>query len=66
VRDWFDEVYATRALAYLRPPDAYPIFVQLLDHAAGQRLLDIACGPACCCARRASARCTRPASTSRR
>ena len=45
VRQWFDEVYATRGLAYLRPPEAYPIFVQLLDARPGQRLLDIACGP---------------------
>jgi len=45
VREWFDEVYATRGLAYLRPPEAYPIFVQLLGAQPGQRLLDIACGP---------------------
>ena len=45
VREWFDDVYATRGLAYLRPPEAYPIFLQLLGARAGQRVLDIACGP---------------------
>lgn len=45
VREWFDEVYATRGLAYLRPPEAYPIFLQLLGARPGERLLDIACGP---------------------
>ena len=45
IRDWFDAVYQTRGLGYLRPPEAYPIFLQLLGARAGQRLLDVACGP---------------------
>ena len=45
VRQWFDSVYAARGLGYLRPPEAYPIFLQLLGTRPGQRLLDVACGP---------------------
>jgi len=45
VRHWFDEVYATQGLEYLRPPEAYPIFVHLLGAKPGEALLDIACGP---------------------
>jgi SAM-dependent methyltransferase len=45
VRHWFDEVYATRGLEYLRPPEAYPIFVHLLGARPGEALLDVACGP---------------------
>jgi SAM-dependent methyltransferase len=45
VREWFDGVYETRGLGYLRPPEAYPIFLQLLRTRPGERLLDVACGP---------------------
>lgn len=45
VRVWFDDVYATRGLEYLRPPEAYPIFVHLLGARPGEALLDVACGP---------------------
>lgn len=45
IRDWFDATYKTRGLGYLRPPQAYPIFLQLLGVRAGERLLDVACGP---------------------
>ena len=45
VREWFDGVYETRGLGYLRPPEAYPIFLQLLGASADRRLLDVACGP---------------------
>ncbi|HEX3555388.1 MAG TPA: methyltransferase domain-containing protein [Thermoanaerobaculia bacterium] len=45
VRRWFDEVYATRGLSYLRPPEAYPIFVHLVGARPGEALLDVACGP---------------------
>lgn len=45
VRDWFNGTYATAGLRYLRPLDAYPIFLQLLDARPGERLLDVACGP---------------------
>lgn len=42
---WFDATYRRKGLRYLRPPRAYPIFVQLLAATPGQRLLDVACGP---------------------
>jgi SAM-dependent methyltransferase len=45
VLDWFDGVYRERGLAYLRPPQAYPIFLQLLQARPGERILDVACGP---------------------
>ena len=44
VRRWFDETYATRGLEYLRPAEAYPIFIHLLGAKRGETLLDIACG----------------------
>jgi ubiquinone/menaquinone biosynthesis C-methylase UbiE len=45
VAAWFDATYRQKGLRYLRPPRAYPIFVQLLGLTDGQRLLDVACGP---------------------
>jgi SAM-dependent methyltransferase len=45
VAAWFDATYRQKGLRYLRPPRAYPIFVQLLGAMRGQRLLDVACGP---------------------
>lgn len=45
VAAWFDATYRKKGLRYLRPPRAYAIFVQLLGLQAGQRLLDVACGP---------------------
>jgi len=44
VQQWFDDVYATRGLSYLRPAEAYPIFVHLVGAQPGERLLDVACG----------------------
>jgi SAM-dependent methyltransferase len=44
VQQWFDNVYATRGLSYLRPAEAYPIFVHLVGAQPGERLLDVACG----------------------
>jgi SAM-dependent methyltransferase len=45
VATWFDATYRKKGLSYLRPPRAYPIFLQLLGVTAGQRMLDVACGP---------------------
>jgi SAM-dependent methyltransferase len=42
---WFDATYRQKGLRYLRPPRAYPIFVQLVGARTGDRLLDVACGP---------------------
>jgi SAM-dependent methyltransferase len=44
VAAWFDATYRRLGLRYLRPPRAYPVFVQLLGLKAGDRLLDVACG----------------------
>ncbi len=45
VAAWFDETYTKKGFSYLRPPRAYPIFLQLLGARDGQRVLDVACGP---------------------
>ncbi|MFK7739337.1 MAG: class I SAM-dependent methyltransferase [Planctomycetota bacterium] len=45
VAAWFDETYRRKGLRYLRPPRAYPVFLQLLGLTAGKRHLDVACGP---------------------
>lgn len=42
---WFDDTYRERGEAYLRPSAAYEVFLELLGARAGERLLDIACGP---------------------
>ena len=45
VARWFDGAYRDLGFDYLRPFEAYPIFLQLLDAQRGHRLLDVACGP---------------------
>lgn len=45
VAAWFDDTYRSRGFGYLRPLEAYPVFLQLLGVRAGQRLLDVGCGP---------------------
>jgi len=45
VAAWFDRTYQELGFDYLRPPQAYPILLQLLDVKPGKRLLDVACGP---------------------
>lgn len=45
VQRWFDSIYKTQGLSYLRPAQAYPIFLHLLGVEPGQTLLDVACGP---------------------
>lgn len=44
VKSWFDKTYAQRGQLYLRPPQAYEIFLSLLHPVGGGRLLDVACG----------------------
>ena len=45
VAAWFDRTYREKGFSYLRPPRAYPIFLQLLGASSGQHVLDVACGP---------------------
>jgi ubiquinone/menaquinone biosynthesis C-methylase UbiE len=45
VQKWFDATYASKALGYLRPPEFYAMLIRQLDIKAGQKLLDIGCGP---------------------
>lgn len=45
VEAWFDKTYRELGFGYLRPADAYPIFLQVLEAEPGKRLLDVACGP---------------------
>ena len=45
VTAWFDDKYQRESFGYLRPFQAYPIFLQLLGAKRGESLLDIACGP---------------------
>ncbi len=44
IAGWFDATYRRLGARYLRPPAAYPIYLQLLDARPGHRLLDVACG----------------------
>jgi SAM-dependent methyltransferase len=42
--DWFDWTYSTKGTRYLRPVEAYFVYLELLEVSAGDRLLDVACG----------------------
>ena len=46
---WFDQVYQRRGLAYLRPPHAYEVFLEIMSAEGldlpAKQLLDVACGP---------------------
>jgi SAM-dependent methyltransferase len=43
--DWFDSVYRRKGTAYLRPVEAYLVFMELLGARSEHKLLDVACGP---------------------
>jgi SAM-dependent methyltransferase len=43
--DWFDAVYTRKGTRYLRPREAYVIFLELLAAQPAHKLLDVACGP---------------------
>jgi SAM-dependent methyltransferase len=43
--DWFDAVYRRKGSGYLRPPEAYLVFLELLRASPQDTLLDVACGP---------------------
>ncbi len=45
IKDWFEKTYAERSKSYLRPTEAYEVFLSLLNPQPGQKLLDVACGP---------------------
>lgn len=45
IRHWFDKTYRKRGLGYLRPIEAYAIFLDLMKVRKGQHILDVACGP---------------------
>jgi len=45
IANWFDRTYKLRSTNYLRPIDAYRIYLHLLKAKKGEALLDIACGP---------------------
>lgn len=45
IKNWFDQNYKRQGFQYLRPLAAYAIYVKLLDLQAGEKLLDVACGP---------------------
>lgn len=44
IKLWFDKVYTKRGYDYLRPQDAYNIFVSVLDPKVNSKHLDVACG----------------------
>lgn len=44
IKSWFDNVYKTKGFRYLRPLEAYKIFVTILDPKPNTRHLDVACG----------------------
>jgi SAM-dependent methyltransferase len=44
VARWFDATYRERGFGYLRPFEAYPIYLQMLDARPGEALLDVGCG----------------------
>ena len=41
---WFDATYGRKGLQYLRPVEAYYVFIELLQVQAGAKFLDVACG----------------------
>jgi SAM-dependent methyltransferase len=45
IRSWFDANYRRAGYSYLRPREAYPIFLKLLGLGRDQKILDVACGP---------------------
>jgi len=45
IRDWFNQTYQKRAFQYLRPVEAYEIYLSLLKVEKESSILDIACGP---------------------
>ena len=44
IKVWFDNIYIKRGYGYLRPQEAYNIFLTLLDPKKDSKHLDVACG----------------------
>ncbi|MGH7567448.1 MAG: class I SAM-dependent methyltransferase [Gemmatimonadales bacterium] len=44
IRAWYNRHYAALGLDSMRPPEAYPLFLDLLDARPGTKLLDVSCG----------------------
>jgi len=44
IKNWFENMYAKRSKLYLRPPEAYEVFMTLIQPKKGLKLLDVACG----------------------
>lgn len=44
IADWFDQTYRLKGNSYLRPKQAYYIFLRMLGVNKGQKILDVACG----------------------
>jgi SAM-dependent methyltransferase len=44
IKNWFDKTYEQRGEWYLRPVDAYKIFLKILKVEKGKKILDVACG----------------------
>ena len=45
IRDWFDKNYRLRGYSYLRPPEAYHVYYELIKPVEHSQWLDVACGP---------------------
>lgn len=44
IRAWYNRHYAALGLDSMRPPEAYPLFLDLLEVRPGTKLLDVSCG----------------------
>ncbi len=44
IKDWFNDTYKSRGTSYLRPKEAYYIFMELMGAKSGGKILDVACG----------------------
>ena len=45
IRNWFNQTYQDDGFSYLRPLEAYEIYLKLLRLEPGEQFLDVACGP---------------------
>lgn len=45
IKQWFNGTYKRFGLNYLRPIEAYTLFLELMQPESGNKILDVACGP---------------------